>query len=106
VIADVPRTTGKSIPNCLAEAEEDDPDACTTSISDALLPDAMARAARKMKGDGVLLLDLTRYFCVDEVCRPRIGQVIVCSDASHLTKTYARTLAPFIEPTLIATGTD
>lgn len=46
--------------------------------------------------DNVLLVDLTEYFCRPDRCPPVIGNVLVYYDSSHITVTYARTLAPFL----------
>jgi hypothetical protein len=100
VIADVPRTNGKDIPDCLAAAGPD-ASACDAPLPAALPTDAMAEAASAANGQGVTLLNMTDRFCVKGVCHARIGGVIVYSDSAHLTNTYARTLAPYIERALI-----
>ena len=41
--------------------------------------------------------DLTNYFCT-EVCSPVIGRAMVYVDGSHITQTFARTLAPYLYP--------
>jgi hypothetical protein len=50
----------------------------------------------------VRLLDLTRFFCYDGFCPAVIGNVLVYHDQSHLTVTYARTLAPFLGAEILA----
>jgi hypothetical protein len=50
----------------------------------------------------VKLLDLNRYFCVDGRCPAVIGQVIVYRGQQHVTSTYMRTLAPYLEQELRA----
>ena len=99
VIADVPHTNGTDIPDCLAAAGAN-ASACNNPLPGAEPPDAMAKAAAGMKGRGVSLLDLTDQFCRAGVCHARIGRVIVYSDSSHLTNTYALTLAPSIQRAL------
>jgi peptidoglycan/LPS O-acetylase OafA/YrhL len=44
----------------------------------------------------VILLDLTHLFCPDETCPAVIGNVLVYHDPSHISVSYARTLAPFL----------
>lgn len=39
---------------------------------------------------------MTRYFCDDKRCLPAIGNVMVYRDPSHITATYAKTLAPML----------
>lgn len=102
VLRDVPRTAGGvDVPDCLAAAGAD-PLACTAPVAEAFPPDAMADAAERSDDPRVRLLDLTGQFCLDGTCHPRIGGVIVYSDASHVTDTYARTVGPYIEAALLA----
>jgi hypothetical protein len=42
--------------------------------------------------------DLTRYFCTTTVCPAAIGSVPVYFDGSHLSSTYAASIAPYLEP--------
>jgi hypothetical protein len=39
---------------------------------------------------------MTRYFCDGKRCLPVIGNVMVYRDPSHITATYAKTLAPML----------
>lgn len=43
---------------------------------------------------GLSLLDLTPWICPDDLCVGVIGNVAVYRDDNHLTRSYARTLAP------------
>ncbi|MFI7481795.1 acyltransferase family protein [Kocuria sp. M1R5S2] len=43
-------------------------------------------------------LDLTELICPDGLCRPVVGNVYVFMDPHHLTWTYARSMAPALEP--------
>lgn len=99
VVADIPHVSGGDVPACLAAAGALD-DACSTPRAAALPPDAAVDAARR-GSDAIRLLSLTDHFCQDETCHARIGGVIVYSDSAHLTNTYARTLAPYIERALV-----
>jgi hypothetical protein len=51
---------------------------------------------------GVRLLDTSPYFCGPTVCPPVIGNVRVYLDSGHVTATYMRTIAPLLEPDLLA----
>lgn len=53
--------------------------------------------------DNVTFADLTPYVCPDGECPAAIGNVLVYRDTSHLTNTYAATLAPVVERTVIET---
>ncbi|MCA1010711.1 acyltransferase family protein [Halobacillus halophilus] len=46
--------------------------------------------------DNVYYADLTDKFCNEDVCKPIIGNVLVYQDGHHLTRTYAKTLAPYL----------
>ena len=99
VIEDVPRTFGGDVPDCLSTSA--DPSGCDVAAGTALPDDAAADAAAAGSNKSVKLLDLTDKFCTDGLCHARIGGVVVYADAAHLTNTYARTLAPYIEVALI-----
>jgi hypothetical protein len=50
------------------------------------------------------LLDMTSYYCDDKDCPVVIGGVNVYRDNSHVTTTYARTMAPYYYRALIQAG--
>ncbi|MEU6250939.1 acyltransferase family protein [Glycomyces sp. NPDC047010] len=53
----------------------------------------------------VSFADLTEYVCPGGECPATIGNILVYRDTSHLTDTYAATLAPVVERTVLeATG--
>lgn len=47
--------------------------------------------------DNVTFVDLSDYFCGEEVCEPVIGNVIVYRDKHHLSTAYSKTLAPALK---------
>jgi hypothetical protein len=50
---------------------------------------------------GTAVVDLTEYFCDTKNCPAVVGNVIVYRDtASHVTASFAKTLAPFLEKAL------
>jgi peptidoglycan/LPS O-acetylase OafA/YrhL len=61
-------------------------------------PDNQVEAAALTPG--VVLIDMTDWFCVDAECPYVIGSVFVYRDKGHLTATYASTLAPFLQEAL------
>ncbi|MFB9650011.1 acyltransferase family protein [Curtobacterium pusillum] len=70
--------------------------ACDTPRKEALRPfDGSEQAVARMDG-AARLVDLTRYYCTDTVCPAVIGGVLVHRDATHLTNTFAVTLAPYL----------
>jgi peptidoglycan/LPS O-acetylase OafA/YrhL len=54
-------------------------------------PDAIVGAAHE---SGAALIDMSDQFCVNELCPPVIGGVLVYSDHNHITDTYARSVVP------------
>ena len=60
----------------------------------------MAEAARTTPG--VRLIDSTAMFCADGTCPAVIGGVVVYRQLQHVTQTYSRSMAPFLEPEVAA----
>lgn len=50
--------------------------------------------------ENAVLTDMTGYLCDEQNCPAIVGNVVVYRDSSHVTATYMRTLAPFLEETL------
>jgi peptidoglycan/LPS O-acetylase OafA/YrhL len=95
VLRDTP-FPGRSIPDCVAEHPEDYT-ACDGSRSDWLPPEPAQQAVETIDDDQVRFADLTDHICDGSVCRAVTGGVITYFDASHLTATYAHTLAPYLD---------
>lgn len=96
VFDDVPRTSGQSVPTCLAK-NTGNTTACAVPVGQALPPGAaITRAAQSMVRQGVKRLSLRDLFCDNSTCYPVIGSMIVYRDYSHLSAEYARALAPYI----------
>ncbi|MED4014485.1 acyltransferase family protein [Sutcliffiella cohnii] len=45
----------------------------------------------------VYYVDLNNYICDQVYCNPVVGNILVYRDEHHLTATYSRTLAPFLQ---------
>jgi hypothetical protein len=65
-----------------------------------LLPDPLVEAARSIGSPRLTVADLSDWLCTPSRCPAVIGGVLVYLDASHLTATYARTLAPMLKPSV------
>ena len=52
------------------------------------------------------VVDLTRYYCTATVCPAVIGGVVVHRDPTHLTNTFAKTLAPYYGAAIAAALAD
>jgi peptidoglycan/LPS O-acetylase OafA/YrhL len=99
VLRDVPhpRSTLQDVPNCVAQHPHD-LTACQGSRSAWMHPDPLADAVRALKSNKAIVANLTDWFCTKTTCPSVIGGALVYFDASHITATYARTLAPVLEP--------
>jgi len=70
---------------------------CDSSRGDALaLFDGSAEAVARMPAGTARVIDLTQYYCTTTVCPAVIGGVMVHRDPTHLTNTFAKTLAPYL----------
>ncbi len=92
VIRDTPYPAA-SVPDCVA-AHAADTSACEATVKQWHWLDPLADAARTSGTADVL--DPTDWICPDGICRPVIGGVITYFDGSHLTATYAKSLAPLM----------
>lgn len=99
-IRDTP-APGELIPTCVAD-NETDYSACDGSLEDWLPADPVVDVIRSLGDGSAQVVDLTEHICDGEVCRAVNGGVITYFDASHLTATYAHTLAPYLEPAVVA----
>lgn len=77
--------------------------ACDVREAAALLDDPVARAAAITPG--VRLIDATSMFCADGTCPAVIGGVVVYRQVQHVTEAYSRSMAPFLEPEVVAAVT-
>ena len=100
VLRDTP-APGTSIPDCVAEAE-DDYHRCDGNRQQWLPPAPEVDAVRAVQSPLVTLADLTDHICGPTTCAAVTGGVITYFDGSHLTATYARTLAPYLSPLVTA----
>ncbi|WP_127479199.1 acyltransferase family protein [Nocardioides pantholopis] len=93
----------ESAPECVA-TNADDLDACAGPRPDWEPADPVREAVEAMQTGGaasVRLADLNDLICRSETCAAVVGGALVYSDGSHLTATYARTLAPHLERSLL-----
>lgn len=85
-----------SVPTCLLRNPTDFA-VCANTTDDALQRDPLVEAAESFMSPRVRVADLTSYFCDAGVCPAVVGRVPVFFDSSHVTATYARTLAPYLD---------
>lgn len=82
---------GQKIPACLLSGGD-----CLVSKTKALEFDPQVQAAAEVPA--VKLVNFDDIYCDEVNCLPVIGHVVVYRDDNHLTDTFARTLAPLLEP--------
>ena len=100
VIQDTP-ASASDVPGCVSEDLQHLESCAFPRIHDPN-KEFDVRAARSAPGSH--LIDINREICPDNLCRAVIGNALVYRDKSHLTATFARTLAPAIESGLKRAG--
>ncbi|MCW2781083.1 MAG: hypothetical protein JWR35_1532 [Marmoricola sp.] len=88
---------GASIPDCLAE-HTGNPQACDGARADWVPDEPVQEVVKELADPNIEFLDLTDHICDPKICHAITGGVITYFDGSHLTATYAKTLAPYLEP--------
>ncbi len=93
-LADLPltgtATERRDIPECLERDGQ-----CTNPVGRALATSAVLDAVRAAVPD-LAVLDARSRFCDQARCYGAVGGVAVYFDASHLTRSYARSLGPWL----------
>ena len=89
------------VPDCLAANPDGGSAACGGDRADWEPDDPVLAAVRSVDDPDVVALDLNDHICTDQTCPAVVGGVVVYFDGSHLTATYARTLAPYLAPALL-----
>ncbi len=84
-----------SMPACVA-AHSTDLAACSGPRAEWVPADPVVEAAQGVPAARLTIVDLNDQICGPKVCAGVVGGVLVYYDGSHLTATYARTLAPAI----------
>lgn len=88
----------KDVPSCVSRAPNRLDDCAVPQDVAFDYPHVADHAAKRV--DGAQLLDSTPAFCRDGTCPAVIGDVVVYGVTTHLTATYARTLAPWLDEQL------
>jgi peptidoglycan/LPS O-acetylase OafA/YrhL len=99
-LRDLPRFPDP-VPECVSRIGAE---ACVFEVEPSHDPSDPTATLEDVPGN-VAFADLTPYVCPDRECPAAIGNILVYRDTSHLTDTYAATLAPVVERTVLeATG--
>ncbi len=100
LIRDTPASSD-DVPSCVSE-DIDHLAACAFPLPQEWDRNFDVRAADA--SPGTKLIDLTAEICPGDICRAVIGNALVYRDKSHLTATFALTLAPWIGEDLRRSG--
>jgi hypothetical protein len=98
VLRDVPHS-GRDTAGCVtrAVARHRNPAVrCERPRHDALLRDLEAVAADEDQADRVKVVDLSSFMCDEQSCLPVVGGALVIKDIGHMTRTFSRTLGPYV----------
>ena len=96
-----PGRTLQSVPDCLARHPRNH-SACSGTPETWRSMDPLYAAATDRGLPGISTMDVTRYFCTATECPAVIGSVVTYFDASHMTATYGRSLAPYVDAEIVA----
>ncbi|MEU9332047.1 acyltransferase family protein [Streptomyces sp. NPDC048290] len=98
-LTDTPQP-GRNVPDCLA-THIDDVSACHPGQDAAIeFPKLRAMEQKVAERHGAVVIDSLPAFCADNVCPTVIADQVVYFDSSHITAGYAKSLVPYLEPTL------
>jgi peptidoglycan/LPS O-acetylase OafA/YrhL len=89
------------VPDCIA-TEKSNYAKCDGKRSDWVKPEPAQSAVASLGDPDIRFADLNDHICEPVVCHAVNGGVITYFDGSHLTATYAATLAPFLGVPLLA----
>ncbi len=95
VLRDTPLPT-QNMPDCLARL--DSISECTSPMPTTSIYGIQERAVDQVPGTS--FVDLTEYLCLPTECPPVVFNYLVWRDASHLSTSYAKALAPPLRESL------
>ena len=96
VLHDTP-AAGIAVPDCIAQHQDDYASACDGTRTKWLAPDPGVEGVKAADDPRIHFIDLNDHVCRGETCHVVVGGVVTYFDSSHLTATYNRTLAPYLE---------
>lgn len=94
-----PENAGMESPaDCVASRS--DPDDCSGPREEWVPVDPAADAAKALPLRGISVVDLNDYLCTLDRCQAVVGGVLAYYDGSHMTATFNRTMAPYLDEEL------
>ena len=95
-----PTFPGTNIPDCLAE-HPDDHTRCSAPRAEWIVDDPLMTAVDAVRLPNVTSVSFDDLVCGPETCDGAIGGVVAYFDGSHLSATYATTMAPYMEAPIL-----
>lgn len=99
-ISDIPKL-GSPAPLCLSEHASDVQACMPTRDAATLLPTVKAQEIALAEQNGVSIIDPTSWFCAAMVCPLITNHILLYHDDSHMTKQWARFIAPVLAGSLL-----
>ncbi|MEO8272539.1 MAG: acyltransferase family protein [Chloroflexota bacterium] len=90
-----------TVPDCLARHTRNQ-DACNGTPKSWAWLDPLYVAATDAVLPGITPVATRRFFCTETICPAVIGTIVGYFDGSHITATYGRSIAPFLEGEILA----
>lgn len=95
-LGDTPQTGERAIYACVAE-NLDDVSECTFDRATGVEASGVPLQKLVAEEVGIPFIDMTDFVCpVGDDCPPIVGDILVYRQGSHITKTYAESLAPVL----------
>jgi hypothetical protein len=94
----------RDVPECVA-THLDNVGACNFGRDRSTLYAGRMRAVQEaLTASHVTTIDPTRWLCTSTTCPAVVGNILVYRDATHMSATYSRWLAPMTRPLFVARG--
>lgn len=94
-----PTYPGVDVPECVAE-NPDDHTVCSGPPDEWIVDDPLVQAVKSVDRKNINFESFDHLVCAPDRCRGVNGGVISYYDSSHLTATYVKTMAPYMEKPL------
>ncbi|MCH7232372.1 acyltransferase [Glycomyces sp. L485] len=92
-LTDTPRSDGAPVSDCVA-IHQDEVQVCALDQEEAVENTDLREAGIEVqKAEGVTVIDTVQWLCVDGVCPPIVGDMLVLRDTNHITTPYAKWLS-------------
>lgn len=96
-IRDTPRLD-HNVPECISNGGNQQ--TCGVNRKEVLADDLDGILSNATYPDNVTIADMTHYFCHNDFCPAIAGNIVLYIDNHHVSATYMRTVAPFLESEL------